>query len=254
MKTTIDKLLNGRFAFEQPARGHGYRVSVDTLLLAAAVQATGQQKVLELGCGVGAAMLALATREANLQITGLELQEELTKLCASNIELNSFEGRMTVIQGDVAGLLESFYGAYDHVMMNPPFHKEKHHTTSPNQIKAIANTENDETDLPVWIQSACTALKAGGQMTLIHKADRQDEITTHAARLFEKVIIKPIISKTGAPPKRIIVRTTKGEGVDAPPKEKGSIKTLPPFILYGDDARYSEAADTIMRDAGAMLF
>ncbi len=245
MKTTTDKLLNGRFTFEQPARGHGYRVSVDTLLLAAAVTAQNTEKVLELGSGVGAVMLALATREADIRITGVELQQDLSDLCSHNIALNHFAGRLIALKGDVAKLPDSFKDFYDHVMMNPPFHEEKGHDKSPNQIKAIANTESLDAALSVWIESAYNALKGGGQLTLIHRADRQDEIIECTKQYFSTISIKPIISKQGKDAKRIIMIAKKQKGA-------GTTTTLKPFILYGEDGRYCSEAEQILREAKPM--
>ena len=48
---TTDRLLGGRLILRQPARG--YRVAVDTVLLAAAVPARPGARLVELGAGVG---------------------------------------------------------------------------------------------------------------------------------------------------------------------------------------------------------
>ena len=53
MVPTENGLLGGRVRLLQPARG--YRVAVDAVLLAAAVDARSGQHILDLGAGVGAA-------------------------------------------------------------------------------------------------------------------------------------------------------------------------------------------------------
>ncbi|MBI3708303.1 MAG: methyltransferase [Proteobacteria bacterium] len=65
-RTTRDALLGGRVAFRQPAAG--YRAAIDPVLLAASVPAATKGRVLELGCGAGAALLCLAHRLPNLRI------------------------------------------------------------------------------------------------------------------------------------------------------------------------------------------
>ena len=63
-----DLTLGGRVRLRQPAEG--YRVAVDPVLLAAAVPAGPGSRVLDLGCGVGAAALCLLTRVPEAEVTG----------------------------------------------------------------------------------------------------------------------------------------------------------------------------------------
>ena len=55
-----DRVLDGQVRLRQAARG--YRAGLDAALLAAACDAQAGARVLEAGCGVGAALLAAATR------------------------------------------------------------------------------------------------------------------------------------------------------------------------------------------------
>lgn len=243
--TTLDKLLNGRFAVEQPKKG--YRIAVDTLLLASAVPATGAEKVLELGCGVGGAMLALATRLTQVDVTGIEIQPQMVALCASNIALNAFQDRLRVVEGDVAALPPDTGGVFHHVMMNPPYHDAGRHIASANPSKKRANTD-EVGDLALWIGAAFGALNPTGCLTIIHRSDRQDEIAALAEQAgFAAVQIKPIWSKEDGTCKRVIIRAHKSVG-------KAGCFVLPPFILYGTNGRYSAAGDAILREAEGMPF
>ena len=239
-ETTIDKLLGGRFEVEQPAKG--YRIAVDTLLLAAAVPAQGDQRVLELGCGVGGVMLALAARLDNVRITGLEILPVMADLCASNIQRNKFDERLCVVKGDVAALPDRMREAFDHVMMNPPYHDGKTHIASGHTSKRVAHMESDDADLALWVKTSFDALKEGGVLTLIHRADRLDEIVGLLSPLFSAISIKPIQARPEKPAKRVIVRGVKGSG----PKTKS---TQPSLILYNEDGRYAEEAEDILRRA-----
>ena len=66
----------------------GYRAAIDPVLLAAAVPARSGEKVLELGCGVGAAALCLLARVPDLTVAGLELQPALAALARHNAKAN----------------------------------------------------------------------------------------------------------------------------------------------------------------------
>ena len=65
---TEDALLGGRVRLLQPRRG--YRVAVDAVLLAAAIDAAAGERVLDLGAGVGAVGLCLAARVPGLHDHG----------------------------------------------------------------------------------------------------------------------------------------------------------------------------------------
>ncbi|MBF0393554.1 MAG: methyltransferase, partial [Alphaproteobacteria bacterium] len=60
MTFTDDTLLDGRVRLRQPT--HGYRAAIDPVFLAAAVPAGAGQRVLDAGCGAGAALLCLCAR------------------------------------------------------------------------------------------------------------------------------------------------------------------------------------------------
>ena len=56
-KFTIDSFLGGKLQIKQPARG--YRIGIDTVLLASATKPKADATVLDLGCGVGGISLCL---------------------------------------------------------------------------------------------------------------------------------------------------------------------------------------------------
>ena len=59
-------LLGGRVKLRQPVAG--YRVAIDPVFLAAAVPATAGDRILDIGCGAGAASVCLAARVPECQI------------------------------------------------------------------------------------------------------------------------------------------------------------------------------------------
>jgi len=242
MKTTCDKLLNGRFTALQPK--DGYRIAVDTLLLASAVPARAGQKVLELGCGVGGVMMALACRVPELTIAGIEIQPELAALGQDNIRRNASLTGLSLEVGDVAHLPEAMQGAFDHVVMNPPFHDPRKQDASPNACKRKANTENPDADLGLWLLRAAWALREGGMLTLIHRADRAPEIIDLLSPHFGEIRVKPILTKPENPARRVIVRAQKGS--------KTALLEEPPLVLHQADGAYSAAAELILREAQAL--
>src|SRR3954465_4114456 len=92
---TENALLGGRIRLLQPPRG--YRVAVDAVLLAAAIDAAPGDRVLDLGAGVGAVGLCLAARVPGCAIVGIELQPGLAALAVRNAALNGAESRIQTI-------------------------------------------------------------------------------------------------------------------------------------------------------------
>jgi len=249
METTIDALLNRRVQVEQPKKG--FRIAIDTILLAAAVKARVGERVLDLGCGVGGAMLALAARVHKLAIDGLEIQPELVELCQKNIQRNNLTETLQVIKGDVIHLPGEVLFLYDHVMINPPYHEADKHDASPDASKSIANTEapaksGHMSPLEMWVISAARCLKQSGIMVMIHRADRLDEILGYMKPMFGDVEILPLLPKVGEEAKRVVIRARKGEGATPIPCR--------PLALHRPSEGYTDETDAILKHAKPLEF
>lgn len=244
METTLDGLLNRRLWLEQPAKG--FRIAVDTVLLASAVPAKPGESVLELGCGVGGALLALGVRVQGVSVTGIEIQPELAELCAANIERNIPPPRrddFRVLVGDATCLPDEL-GDFNHVMMNPPYHDRGRHDVSADPCRRMANAER-EGDFPKWVKTAQKKLKKGGVLTLIHRADRTKKIIEILAENFDEILVKPIYSKESSKSKRVIIHTKKGQFAQ---------RVCKPLVLHQKDGKYTDEAESLLRHAAEMEF
>jgi len=239
--TTLDGLLDRRVMLEQPVEG--YRVAVDTVLLAAAVVAHAGEKILDLGCGAGGAMLCLACRVRGIAVTGIDIQNEFVLLCRDNIVRNKSPADLSVQYADATKLPPALMGLFNHAMMNPPYHDESRHDVSALAQKRAANAEKTG-DLALWIAGAARALKSSGALTLIHRADRREEILILLKNDFGAIEILPVLPKEGAPPKRIIVRARKGTAYTLTQRQN--------FVLHQEDGPYTNEAETILRHMKAL--
>jgi tRNA1(Val) A37 N6-methylase TrmN6 len=243
METTLDGLLDKRVTLEQPA--HGYRVAIDTVLLAAAVPARAGQRVLDLGCGAGGAMLCLARRVPHILVTGIDIRHEMVLLCRDNIVRNKPEADLKAHDADATKLSPAMAARFDHAMMNPPYQDEERHDLSPHLQKRMANAAPGG-DLALWIENAAKVLKPGGVLTLIHRADRLDEILAALRLDFGAVGILPVAPKENKPPKRIVLRARKGAD--------RCVNHSRTFVLHQADGRYTDAADSVLRHMQALQF
>jgi len=235
---SIDRLLDGRVEVAQPA--DGYRVAVDAVLLAAAVDAPAGSAVLDLGCGVGSVGLCLAWRRPDLSITGLDREPVFVACARDNAARNGFDARLHICAADMRAPLPR---KFDHVAMNPPYLKAGTATVSAHPLKAAATAESDAT-LADWIAAARDALKPGGVLTLIHRADRLDDVLSGVSRSFGGIVLLPLHPKRDRSANRIILRAQLGSGEP--------LAILPGLVLHDESGAFTPAADSILRDGKAL--
>ncbi|MEM7225291.1 MAG: methyltransferase [Pseudomonadota bacterium] len=239
-ETTEDAVLGGRLRLRQPATG--YRAAIDPFLLAAAVEACPGDRVLDLGCGVGTAGLALLTRHPGCHVVGLELVEGHANLAGVNAVLNGLSGRFEPVVGDVAQ--SPFRGAvFDQVICNPPFHGAERGRPAAAPTKALA-TREDLAGLAQWLRSALHHLRPRGWITLIHRADRLDEVLALLRVGSGQLRITPLWPARGKPAKRVIVSARKGVA--------GPLTLGAGLVLHEANGHFTSRADAILRGGGAL--
>lgn len=241
METTLteDALLGGRVRLLQPARG--YRVAVDAVLLAAAVDAGPGERILDLGAGVGSVGLCVAARLAGCSVVGIELQEALAELAERNANLNGMAGRVRTLVHDLARPLPADLGRFDHVVTNPPYLAAAVADPSPDPSKALATVESSA-DLARWLAVATAATEPAGTLLIIQRSDRLDEIFGHLGRLgWGDVTVKRL-----PPAARVLVRARRA---DQPTR-----RYSPPLTLHRPDGGYTDEAEAILRRAAPLAF
>jgi len=237
METTEDRILDGRVILNQPTEG--YRAAVDPVLLAAAVRAGAGERALDLGCGVGAAMLCLAARTSGLDVDGVELQPELADLARQNVAANGLGERVRVFQGDIlAPPAELEHESYHHVFANPPYMSGDRGNSPPNASKRTAHVEG-AADLKDWVGAALKMCRAKGSVTFIYRADRLAEVLIALEGKAGEITVFPLWPKDGEIASRVIVRARKAI--------KTPMQLMNGLTLHNADGSYSETADQVLR-------
>lgn len=238
MTPSEDRLLDGRVRLTQPAAG--YRVAIDSVLLAAAVPAESGQRALDLGCGVGAAGLCLLARVPDMRLVGVELNLLMARLAMENGKANGHDAERYHARCADVRALDDLPMDFDHVLMNPPFHDPKA-TPSPDNAKALATHAGE--DLTTWVEAAHRRLKHRGGLTLIWPTARLSHAMTAVSKRFGGIALAPIWPRAGAPAKRVLIHAVKQS------RAPDSLK--PGLVLHGDGNSYTEAARAILWGAQA---
>jgi tRNA1Val (adenine37-N6)-methyltransferase len=243
--TREDRLLGGRVRLIQPLQG--YRAATDPVFLAAAISAQPGERVLDLGCGAGAAVFCLATRVPGLELHGLEIQAAYLALAAQNAGLNGVA--ITLHAGDVAITPPTLRQlSFDQVLLNPPYH-DGNAVASPVAARDIAHRQGDAS-LGDWIVAALARLKPKGWLTVIHRAERVPELLGLLDGPAGAIMLKPLVSRSGRDAGRVIIRARKGA--------KAPFRLLSPLVVHAGSAHHRDADDfspeavAILRDAAAL--
>ncbi len=244
-ETTDNAFLNGRLNILQPKQG--YRAGADPVFLAAACDVQPGDRVLDLGCGVGTAMLCLLARVPEVSVTGVELQCDLVQLADRNLARNGFSG--TVVEADIRALPKNLTEQdFDHVMTNPPFFDRE--TTSPALDVGRERGRGETVDLRTWLDAGLRRLAPGGGLTLVNRIERLPECLAHLLDRAGDITVRPLAPRTGRAAKLFVLRARKGA--------KGPFRLHPPLVLHRgkqherDGESYTDEAQAILRRGHAL--
>ncbi|WP_025059674.1 tRNA1(Val) (adenine(37)-N6)-methyltransferase [Sulfitobacter donghicola] len=240
---TRDAFLGGLLHLWQPR--DGYRAGVDPVLLAATIPAVSGQRVLELGCGVGAAVLCLGARVPDLVLTGVERERQYAELAARN-----GAGQLEVVQADLAELpLTLRQRQFDHVLANPPYWRREASVSARNPVKEAALGE--QTALALWIQVAAKRLAPKGYMHVIHRAERLPDLLSALPSDMGSIEVLPIAARAGRSAERVIMRARKSGRAD--------FRLNAPLVLHRGDHhvdgdQYNPEVGKALRSGAALRF
>ena len=240
----LSGFLGGALTLAQPKKG--YRAGMDAALLAAACDAGPQQRVIEAGCGAGAVLLSAAVRRPGALFTGIERDPEALALCRRNIAANGLDGRAQALAGDVTAKLSALgLEPFDAALANPPFFDDPAAIRGPAPEREGAWIADG--GLQVWARFLLKAVREGGTITLIHRADRLADILGLLGAGAGSFRIRPIQPFADQPAKRVLVRAVK--------TGKAPLALLPALVLHDrDGGRHTAEADAILRGEAALAW
>ena len=236
-------LLGKRVRIRQGSEG--LRAGTDAVLLSACPES--KKHVLELGCGVGQALLCYGYRNpTTVSLTGIERELSQVSLAEQNVADNGFSQRMRIVCGDFTDRRQMQQqgicsDSYDLVLLNPPYYEASNFTAPKQGLRQSSHIE--ETPLADWVGHALRYCTQFGTVAIIHRPARLTELLAMLAAKAGKVRLLPIHSRKGQEAKRILVFAQKSH--------KGGLAILPALVMHESEG-YSDAARRILEEAQAL--
>lgn len=232
-----DYILGGKIVLIQPLKG--YRVAIDPIFLAAAIEANPQDKILEIGVGVGAASLSLAFRLPDVRIVGIDLQRDYVRIASLNVRNNNMQKNIEALHGNLLTPPPRLAaGTFSHVMANPPYFDEASANASPSRGKSLSNASFSES-LFEWARFALLMVRPKGSVTFIYHAHKLDKILSYLYGKLGYISVYPLWPKKNREAKRVLIKGFKNL--------QGPLSLKAGMVLHKEDGSYTEEAEAVLR-------
>lgn len=229
---TQDDLKRFDLQLYQPR--HGYRYSLDALLLAlfcGGVKPGGS--IIDLGAGCGVISLVLARFNPDASVIAIEKNADMAALVEKNIQHNDLTGRVSVQAEDILHLRKTYpVSTFDLIVSNPPYRIPKNGRISPHAGRDAARHETTA-GLADFLAVAKYLVKPSGRICFIHLPSRLTEFMALAVQMKLTVLrLRMIHSNAESPATMFMVELAKGRRT-APVVE-------PPLLVRDLEGEYTD--------------
>ena len=189
-----------------------YRFTSDSVLLSRFAKAKKWDKVADFCAGSGIVAFhfyALNKDVAGLDFTLFEMQKELADLAIKTAQYNGFEN-FTVENCKLQEIKEDYREKFSLVLCNPPYERAGSGFDNDEYHKAVCRKELTLT-LREIAKAASFALKFGGRICMLHRADRLPEVCYHLKEVnIEVKKIQFVGGRYATKPYLVMVEGVKG--------------------------------------------
>ena len=211
-----------------------FNFSLDSVLLPNFVTINKNiKKILDIGCGNAPIPLILSTK-TNAQITGVEIQKEVSELAKESVKINNLENQITIINEDINNYKnKAASDTFDIITCNPPyFPLKKDSKLNESNYKTIARHEIT-LDLDKIFSVAKKLLKNQGVIALVHRPERLvDIIVVMKQNNIEPKKIRLVYPKKGNEANILLIEGTKNGNP--------GLKILSPLYSHNENGEYTE--------------
>jgi tRNA1Val (adenine37-N6)-methyltransferase len=221
---STDAIFGGRVVLHQPARGAGYRMNVDALLLAEFARGRRATTAFDLGAGVGGVSLALLHFGAARRVVMVEIDDAAAALARRNLVDNGWSDRGEVVHGDVAEVAEARRGEAQLVVCNPPYVEPGRGRVA--RHAAVGRARSGE--LARFVVAARAVAGRRARVCFVYPAGEAATLfaTLRASGLEPKRM--RTVHATPTAPARVVL-------VEAQPAKAGGLVVMPPLVERPDE-------------------
>lgn len=238
---TLDELRRFGLTIAQPR--HGYRFSLDALLLSDFAAPAPDAVIADLGTGCGIMPLILCRRFPAATAIAIESNPGMSALAGENVRRNGLADRIGIVAGDIAQVRALFpVSSFDGVTCNPPFRTPASGRISPRAGRDTARHESTA-GLADFLAAAKFLVKPGGRIWFVYLADRLAEFIQRAGELKLSLPKLRMVHDTLAGPAKIFL-------AELAKSRRGPTTVLPPLILRDATGAYSAEAARIRGENG----
>lgn len=215
-----------------------FRPGTDSFLLSSLPRLKSGLRVCDLGSGTGLLGLLLLQRQAELRVTGVEIQSEAVALAEKAAAENGLSDRLTFLHRDLRTVREALpTGSFDLVIANPPYYPAASGRLAAEDALRTARAEVDCT-----LEDICAAasylLRWGGSFCLVHKPERlTDLFCSLRAAALEPKRLRFVCPRGHSAPSLILLEARRGG--------KSGLTVEAPLVLQRADGSPTAEADAI---------
>ncbi|HWJ41076.1 MAG TPA: methyltransferase [Candidatus Limnocylindrales bacterium] len=234
---TQDTILDGSITLIQPK--HGYRFSIEAILLARFARASTRDRILELGAGCGVVSIMIAALHRPREVVAIEIQPSLAEMITRSAAINKLDS-VTAVNADlrqkkIAGVEPA---SFDLIVANPPYRAAATGRENPDHSRRVARGESTAT-LIDFVAAARRYARNRGRVAFVFTARRSAElISAMRSKQLEPKRIRFVHPQIAIPASVMLVEARGGGGIEA------AIEA--PLILYERPGIYTAEARALL--------
>ena len=199
-----------------------FRFGSDAVELANFVSGGSRDRAVDLGSGSGIISILLAGKK-NINVTAVEIQEEVAEMSNRSVQLNGLEDKIKVLNIPMQEIGKHLAcGSQTIVVSNTPFRKAASGEVSNTDTVAISRHEIKVT-LDEVIATASYLLSKGGKFYIVHQCERMAEVIAGCKKhRLEPKVLQILTPDDNKPPHIFLLKCLKdgAEGIEVKKQRK----------------------------------